>query len=124
LALIIVGSLVDAGSSYGPNYGFGPGGMMGPYGMMGWRSAPTAPPGTSVVMAGTRFTPPTLTVSVGATVRWFNDDALPHTVSAADRSWDSGNLSPGANFERRFDAAATYAYLCVYHPGMTGTIVT
>jgi plastocyanin len=73
-------------------------------------------------MAGTRFDPPTLTIAVGDPVRWFNDDALPHTVSAIDGSWDSGNLAPGTSYERTFDAAGTYPYLCRYHPGMTGTI--
>ena len=38
-------------------------------------------------------------------------------------AWDSGNLAPGGAFERRFDSPGTYAYLCRYHPGMTGTIV-
>jgi len=73
-------------------------------------------------MSGSRFTPPTLTITAGETVRWFNDDDLPHTVTATDRSWDSGNLPPGVSYERRFDAPGTYSYLCVYHPGMTGTI--
>ena len=89
---------------------------------MGWGAAPTAPAGTSVRMAGSRFEPVTLTIAAGATVRWFNDDALPHTVTASDGSWDSGNLSPGGSYERRFDSPGTYAYLCLYHPGMTGAI--
>jgi hypothetical protein len=58
----------------------------------------------------------------GATVRWFNDDALPHTVSASDGAWDSGNLAPGQTFERRYDEPGSYPYLCRYHPGMVGTI--
>jgi plastocyanin len=73
-------------------------------------------------MAGSRFEPSTLTIRVGETVRWFNDDALPHTVSAGDGSWESGNLAPGQGFERRFDATGRYSYLCRYHPGMAGTI--
>ena len=106
----------------------GPGGMMGtggmgPEAMMGLGPGPTAPVGISVRMAGTRFDPSTLRVRVGETVRWFNDDALPHTVTAGDQSWGSGNLNPGASFERRFDSPGTYPYLCVYHPGMIGTIV-
>lgn len=97
-------------------------GMMGS-GMMGTMSpAPTAPPGISVTMAAARFAPADLSVHVGATVRWFNDDVMPHTVTAADRSWDSGNLSPGSAFERRFDTAGTYHYVCVYHSWMTGTV--
>ena len=111
LALIVVGSAVDGIAGYGPG------------GMMGWGPGPTAPAGTSVRMAGSRFEPATLAVAAGATVRWFNDDALPHTVTAADDSWDSGNLPPGDSFERRFDSPGTYAYFCSYHPGMAGTIV-
>jgi len=128
--VLIVGALVAwivAGAS-GPsgwNWGWGGtgrGGMMGPGGMMGIGAGPTAPADTSVRMAGSRFEPSTLTVAVGETVRWFNDDALPHTVSATDGSWESGNLAPGQAFERRFDTAGSYPYLCRYHPGMTGTI--
>jgi plastocyanin len=130
LGLLLIGGALVAGvllSWVGP-YGWGSmtssGGMMWP-GMgpiMGVGSAPTAPAGTSVRMAGTRFEPSTLTIRVGETVRWFNDDALPHTVSATDGSWDSGNLPPGASFERRFDTVGSYPYLCRYHPGMVATI--
>lgn len=123
--LLIVGTLVigvTASWVGSPGWGWmmGAGGMMGP--MMGVGAGPTAPAGTSVRMAGTRFEPSTLTVQVGETVRWFNDDALPHTVSATDGSWDSGNLAPGQSFERRFDTPGGYAYLCRYHPGMAGSI--
>jgi len=115
---ILLGVVAGCGGTTGPGWG----GMMGPGGMMGWGAAPTAPAGTSVRMAGSRFEPVTLTIAAGATVRWFNDDALPHTVTASDGSWDSGNLSPGSSYERRFDSPGTYAYLCLYHPGMAGAI--
>lgn len=116
LTSVATGVLALAGSG-----GFG--GMMdlGMMGIMG--PAPTAPIGTSVTMAGSRFTPPTLSIKVGDTVRWFNDDSLPHTVTATDRAWDSGNLSPGGSFERRFDAPGTHAYGCRYHPWMVATVV-
>lgn len=123
--LLIVGAVVVwiVTSAMGPvGWSWSWNGMMGPGGMMGNGAAPTAPAGTSIRMAGTRFDPPTLKISVGDTVRWFNDDALPHTVSATDGSWDSGNLAPGAAYERVFDAAGSYPYLCRYHPGMVGTI--
>jgi plastocyanin len=121
VAWIVAGASGPSGWNWGWS-GIGPGGMMGSGGMMGIGAGPTAPADTSVRMAGSRFEPSTLTVAVGETVRWFNDDALPHTVSATDGSWDSGNLAPGQAFERRFDTAGTYPYLCRYHPGMTGTI--
>jgi plastocyanin len=123
--LLILGAFLAwvLGSAVGPS-GWNPGwgGMMGPGGMMGIGAGPTAPADTSVRMAGSRFEPSTLTIAVGETVRWFNDDALPHTVSATDGSWESGNLAPGQAFERRFDSAGSYPYLCRYHPGMTGAI--
>jgi plastocyanin len=126
--VLIVAALVvwflGAAVGYGPGWG-GPGGgwRMGPWMMGGgYGPGPSAPAGTSVRMRGSQFSPPTLTITAGETVRWFNDDDLPHTVTATDRSWDSGNLPPGASYERRFDAPGTYSYLCVYHPGMTGTI--
>lgn len=124
VGLVVVGlALIVVGSAVGGVAGYGQGAMMGSGGMMGWGSGPTAPAGTSVRMAGSRFEPATLTVAPGSTVRWFNDDALPHTVTATDGSWDSGNLAPGGTFERQFDSPGTYAYLCRYHPGQTATIV-
>jgi len=121
--LLIVGALVAwiVAGAFGPaGWNPGWGGMMG--WMMGTGAGPTAPADTSVRMAGSRFEPSTLTIAVGETVRWFNDDALPHTVSATDGSWDSGNLAPGQAFDRRFDTAGSYPYLCRYHPGMVATI--
>jgi plastocyanin len=119
VVILVVGMLVGilGWASFGGFAGMRGAGMMG---MMG--PAPTAPAGTSVTLAGSRFTPQTLTVKVGDSVRWFNDDALPHTVSAVDRSWDSGSMAPGASFERRFETTGTYSYVCLYHSWMTGTI--
>ena len=99
----------------------GAGGMMGIMGMMG--PAPTVPVGTSVTMAGARFTPASISIKTGETVRWFNDDAIPHTVTALDRTWDSGNLPPGGSFERRFDSVGSYPYVCLYHSWMTAMVV-
>ncbi len=126
--LLIVGAMVAwiLASAMGPagwNWGsgmMGPGGMMGP--MMGIGAAPTAPAGTSIRMAGSRFEPSALAITVGRSVFWFNDDALPHTISATDGSWDSGNLAPGQAYERSFNTAGSYPYLCRYHPGMAGMI--
>jgi len=128
IGLILIVAAITLGMVFawtGPGWGWmGPGGMMGPGmgPMMGVGAGPAAPAGTSVTMAGSRFEPSTLTIAPGETVRWFNDDALPHTASAGDDAWDSGNLAPGQAFERRFDTPGSYPYLCRYHPGMVGTI--
>jgi plastocyanin len=56
-------------------------------------------------------------------VTWTNDDSAPHTVTAADGSFDSGMLAAGAVFRRTLPAAGTFPYTCVCHAGMTGTVV-
>jgi len=121
LAIALVVSLL-AGALTPAGAGWSFGGMMGPGMMGGYGGAPTAPAGTSVRMAGSRFEPATITIAPGQTVRWFNDDTAPHTVTAIDGSWDSGDRSPGGSFERRFDTQGTYPYVCQYHPSMTGKV--
>ena len=70
------------------------------------------------------FSPATRRVTVGSTVRWTNEGASPHTSTALDNDeWDSGNLNSGQSFEHTFEAAGSFDYECIYHSGMTGTIV-
>ena len=38
------------------------------------------------------------------------------------RELDSGDLGPGATYEHRFTAAGTYAYHCIHHAPMTGSV--
>ncbi len=76
-----------------------------------------------VSMANRAFTPSTLTISAGSTVTWINDDDDDHTVTANDASFNSGTMGPGATYSRTFPAAGTFAYFCVFHADMTGTIV-
>ena len=79
--------------------------------------------GTSVEIKDYAFTPPTLTVPAGTTVTWTNDDAVPHTATGQDGSFDSGNLNPGESFSFTFHTPGSYPYVCQYHAGMQGTIV-
>jgi plastocyanin len=64
-----------------------------------------------------------LTIAVGTTVVWTNDDAAPHTVTASNGAFDSGNLDKGASYSFTFTQEGTYNYVCQYHPGMKGQIV-
>src|SRR5438105_13999614 len=41
------------------------------------------------------FSPATLTVKVGDTVTWTNQDSAPHSATADDSSFDTGVLSKG-----------------------------
>ena len=70
-----------------------------------------------------QFDPPMLTVPVGTTVTWTNLDQAPHTATATDGAFDSGNLNRGQSFSFTFVEAGSFAYVCRYHPNMKGTIV-
>lgn len=68
------------------------------------------------------FAPQELQISVGDSVRWTNLDGSPHTVTATDNSFDSGNLGSGQSFTRVFTTAGSFPYVCAYHSNMTGVI--
>jgi len=68
------------------------------------------------------FSPAALTIAAGDTVTWRNDDDSPHTVTAGDGSFDSGNLDPGQTFTMTFASARTVGYVCAYHDDMQATL--
>jgi plastocyanin len=72
-----------------------------------------------------RFVPGTLTIPIGTTVTWINDDGEPHTVTSSDdpRRFRSAALDTGDRFSFTFSEAGTYAYFCSVHPHMTGKII-
>jgi plastocyanin len=69
------------------------------------------------------FTPATVEVKVGTTVKWGNKDGVRHTITADDGTWGSGPLNKGDKFSFTFTQAGTYTYHCSPHPSMKGTIV-
>ena len=73
-------------------------------------------------IASFSFQPAALTVSVGTTVTWTNNDSASHTVTADDGSFKSGTLGKGETFSQTFATAGTFAYHCAIHSSMTGTI--
>lgn len=76
-----------------------------------------------VLMQGKSFSPGSITVPVGTQVTWRNSDIMAHTVTSDNSLFDSGNIAVGASYSFTFTAKGTYAYHCVYHAGMTGTVV-
>jgi plastocyanin len=86
------------------------------------------------------FEPKEIEVSAGDKVTWKNVGTVAHTVTAdktkADdpslvsfpvgtKQWDSGFVTEGQSFSRRFDKPGTYRYICIPHEGagMVGTVV-
>jgi plastocyanin len=81
----------------------------------------TAP--NTIVIKNFAFDPATLTVSPGATVTVKNEDTATHTVTANDKSFDTGNVASGAT--RTFTAPGkpgSYQYICSIHTYMQGTL--
>jgi len=98
-------------------------------------------------MANHKFTPETLEIVVGETVKWVNDTDEAHTVTAVQESlpaaadyFSSGDapdedrakddlvaelIDPGESFEWTFEEPGTYRYYCIPHKadGMVGSVV-
>lgn len=93
-------------------------------------SAPTpgAPPAAEggdvevVVIRDMAYARPVLTVAAGTTVVWRNEDAVMHTVTAADGGWDSGPIPPGGEWRRTFDRPGSAEYFCRPHPFMRARV--
>ena len=68
------------------------------------------------------FQPKTLEVPVGTTVTWTNQDAIQHSVTASDGSFDSGLFTQGGVYSHTFDAPGTYSYVCSRHGSMMGEV--
>jgi plastocyanin len=69
------------------------------------------------------FSPSTVQARVGDTIVWTNAGKMPHTVTANDGSFNHTPLSPGETFSYALRAQGTVAYVCSFHPGMSGTLV-
>ena len=82
----------------------------------------TAPATMAVKIDNFSFSPATLTVPVGTTVIWTNQDDIPHTVVSTDdpRAFRSKVMDTDEKFSYTFTKAGTYAYYCTIHPKMTG----
>jgi plastocyanin len=89
------------------------------------RPATTTGATTSVAIADCSFGPTVTVVPVGATVTWKNTSFQGHEVVGSNLEWGAHDkvLQSGDSIGWTFDKAGIYAYSCMIHPGMTGTIV-
>jgi plastocyanin len=78
--------------------------------------------GGSVNIVDFAFQPQAVTVRVGQTVTWTNNGDAPHTVKWQQGAPESPRLSKGSTYQRTFDAAGTFPYVCGIHSNMTGTV--
>ncbi len=78
---------------------------------------------TAVKIDNFSFSPGTITIPAGTTVRWTNRDDIPHTVVSDDKTFKSKVLDTDQEFTYTFTKPGTYSYFCSVHPKMTGTVV-
>jgi|AntDryMetagUQ255_1029468.scaffolds.fasta_scaffold13358_1 plastocyanin len=74
------------------------------------------------------FKPDAITVPVGTSITFTNEDSAPHTATSgqppgADGVFDTGNLTKGESKRVTVSEAGTFAYYCQLHPFMKGTVI-
>jgi len=87
------------------------------------KGQPTQPQAAdnAILIKNFAFSPASLTIKVGTTVTWTNQDSANHTIKSS--SFNSGSLAVGDKFQFTFTSPGTYSYSCGIHPSMQGTII-
>src|SRR6516165_6043068 len=66
------------------------------------------------------FTPANLTAAAGDTSVFVNRDIVPHTATATDNSWTTGEIAHGASARVTLPQKAGADFFCKLHPVMKG----
>jgi plastocyanin len=69
------------------------------------------------------YSPATVTIHTGDTVRFVNDDDDAHTVTSTNGWFDSKGLDTNGTWSHTFDKAGIFHYFCELHPFMKGTVI-
>jgi plastocyanin len=76
----------------------------------------------SIAIKRFKFDPSHVVVQVGDTIEWTNDDLAPHTASADEFGWDTGEIAKGSSVKIIITTGMETSYFCAFHPHMKGTI--
>ncbi len=105
-----------------------------PTGMLMPTPAATGQPSAgsqTVSLKNLAFSPNAITVRVGTTVTWTNNETgpIPHTVTSGSPGapsgvFDSGTLNPGQSFHFTFNTPGTFPYFCRIHGAAMMGVVT
>jgi plastocyanin len=74
----------------------------------------------TIDMKNIQFDPSSVSVKVGQTVKWVNEDEAPHNVKGGPLN--SKTFGKGGTFEFTPKKAETISYVCTIHPGMKATL--
>lgn len=75
----------------------------------------------TVTMANMSYGRVPASLQVGDTITWVNKDSVPHTVTARDKSFDL-RVAPGQSKTMTADKPGSFAFYCIYHAMMRGTL--
>lgn len=78
--------------------------------------------GGAIVIKDFEFNPDKLSAKVGDKITVTNEDSAVHTLTAKDKSVDTGNLTEGKSATITLSKAGTVDYVCEIHDYMTGSI--
>jgi plastocyanin len=86
--------------------------------------APTATAAVTktVLIKRSAFSPTTVSIVAGDSIRWRNDDTRDHQVVSTTGTFASPVLRPGRTYTFRFDVAGTYRYRDALNPSVTGAV--
>jgi plastocyanin len=74
-----------------------------------------------IKMAQIAYAPAQVSVHVGDTIEWTNDDIVAHTATARNGAWDV-MIEPKGKGSITLKAPGTIEYYCRLHPNMVGSI--
>ena len=77
----------------------------------------------TITISDAGFAPASFRVAIGGTVTFANNGKAMHTVTAGDGSFDSDMIRSGGTWAHTFTTPGSFAYNCILHPTMRGTIV-
>ena len=75
------------------------------------------------------FIPSPVTIPMGGTVTWENNDTAAHTATGGSATegpsgvFDSSLIMAGSSFSHTFEDAGTFDYFCMVHPWMVGAVM-
>ncbi len=90
----------------------------------------TAPPTTPVVegaevaIVDSSFQPAEVSINLGETVTWINEDSIAHDIASDDgQTFESPVLNEGDSYSFTFEVPGSYPYHCPLHPFMTAIVL-
>ena len=75
-----------------------------------------------VEITGFQFVPDSIDVKKGDTITWVNLDIAPHTATADDATFDTGDMKMGASVSMEVSSSGVISYFCRYHPMMKAEV--